>query len=71
MVTGLLRALTRRQAEPEAPVEMLDIDTLRSRIGEPSEPKGEPAPSGARYVRADERQQPEERSWRKVAGLKR
>lgn len=65
---GLLRALKRDHEEP--PVEMLDPETLRSRIGEPLPPKkADPGP--APYVRSDGRSEGTERSWRKVAGLSR
>ncbi len=67
---SLLRALTRRRADPETPVEMLDAEMLRGRVGEPLPPKSE-APEPAGYRRADGRSQEPERSWRKKAGLKR
>lgn len=63
MVTDLFRALARRRAQ-DPPVEMLDPETLRSRIGEPLAPKGAPGPSG--YVRADGRRRGEERGWRRI-----
>ncbi|MBI2323651.1 MAG: hypothetical protein HYY42_01170 [Chloroflexi bacterium] len=66
-MNGLLRALKRKDDEPA--VETLDVDTLKSRIGEPLPPKT-PAPEPAEYVRTDSRSK-EERSWRKVAGLPR
>lgn len=62
-----MRVFKRKGEEP--PVEMLDVDTLRSRIGEPLPPKQQPAEPGE-YVRSDGRPK-EERSWRKVAGLTR
>lgn len=69
MVSDLVRALTRKR-DPEPAVEMLDLETLRSRIGEPLPPKKpEPDPTG--YVRSDGRTQDSERSWRRTAGLTR
>jgi hypothetical protein len=62
---GLLKGF-RKKDEP--PVEMLDVETLKSRIGEPPPKKPDPAPGG--YVRADGRPS-EERNWRKVARLTR
>jgi hypothetical protein len=62
----LLKAF-RKQAEP--PIETVDAETLRQRIGEPL-PAKKPAPPEAGYVRPDGRPT-EERSWRKVAGLNR
>lgn len=66
-MSALLRVFKRKDEQP--PVEMLDVDTLRSRIGEPLPPK-KPDPAAAEYVRSDGRPK-EERSWRKVAGLTR
>ncbi len=69
MVSDLLRALTRKR-EPETAVEMVDLETLRDRIGEPLAPKA-PAPAPTSYVRSDGRSQAEEHSWRRTAGLTR
>jgi hypothetical protein len=63
-----LRSLTRRQPEDEE-VEMLDLEALRSRIGEPVA-KRPPAQPQADLLRSD-RAQPSERSWRRIAGLSR
>lgn len=63
---GLIKAL-RKHEEP--PVEMLDVETLKSRIGDPLPPK-KAAPTDNDYMRADGRRS-EERSWRRVAGLPR
>ena len=65
---GLLRPFGRKHEEP--PVEMLDAEALKSRIGEPLAPR-QPAPPAPDYVRTDGRQRDVERSWRKVAGLHR
>lgn len=64
---GLIDKLRGKAKEP--PVEMLDADALRDRIGEPRPPK-KPAPADSGYQRADGRPE-EERSWRRVAGLPR
>lgn len=64
MVTRLLRALRKRE---EPPVEQLDVQAIRSRIGDPLPP---PKPAEAAYTRTDGRPV-EERSWRKIAGLTR
>jgi hypothetical protein len=64
----LLRGIGRKHDEGDA-VEMLDLETLRSRIGEPA-PKKAPPPPQPEYVRSD-RAQPSERSWRRIAGLTR
>ncbi len=66
-MNGLIRALKGKGDEPA--IEMLDVDTLKSRIGEPL-PSKSPAAEPAEYVRTDSRPK-EERSWRKVAGLPR
>ena len=64
MVTGILKALRKRE---QPPVEALDAEAIRSRIGDPlPRPKSADAP----YVRTDGRPD-ENRSWRKVAGLTR
>ena len=63
-----LRSLTRRSPEDEE-IETLDLEAIRSRIGEPA-PKRPPSPAPPDYVRAD-RAQPSERSWRRIAGLSR
>jgi hypothetical protein len=64
----LLRGIGRHRDDDEG-VEMLDLETLRSRIGEPA-PKKAPPPPKPDYARSD-RAQPSERSWRKIAGLTR
>jgi hypothetical protein len=65
---GLPKVFGKRE---EPPVEMLDLETLKSRIGEPLPPKKpDPQESPDPYRRSDGRP-PEERSWRKVAGLTR
>jgi len=51
-------------------MEMLDVEDLRSRIGEPLPPR-QPPPPVPGYVRSDGRPREIERSWRKVAGLNR
>lgn len=66
MLTDLLRTITRKR-EDEPPVEMLDVETLRRRIGEPLAPKA-PEPADADYVRADGRPEEQGRSWRRTAG---
>lgn len=67
----LLRGIGKRHDECEE-VEMLDLETLRSRIGEPA-PRKEPVPPAPvpEYVRSDGRQSPTESSWRRIAGLTR
>lgn len=65
MVTRLLQALRKREEEP--PVEQLDVQAIRSRIGDPLPP---PKPAEATYTRTDGRPV-EQRSWRKIAGLTR
>lgn len=70
-MSGLWDILRRRDDEP--PIEMLDAEMLRSRIGDPLRPKKKtekPAPAPNGYRRSDG--PPEEgRSWRRVAGLTR
>lgn len=63
MLPGILKAL-RKHDEP--PVEPLDLEAIRSRIGDPLAPA---KPVDVPYTRSDERPV-EQRSWRKVAGLK-
>jgi len=65
---GLLRAFGRKH--DDRPMEMLDVEDLRSRIGEPLPPR-QPPPPVPGYVRSDGRPREIERSWRKVAGLNR
>lgn len=64
MVRDLVKALRQRELPP---VEPLDVEAIRSRIGDPLPPR---KPAEAGYTRSDERPL-ERRSWRKVAGLSR
>ena len=68
----LLRGIGRHRDDDEG-VEMLDLETLRSRIGEPPPKKTPPPPAEPvkDYVRSDGRAVETERSWRKIAGLTR
>ena len=65
--------LLRRHRDDDPAVEMLDLETLRSRIGEPAPKKAPPPPAAPPpdYVRSDCRDVTTERSWRKIAGLTR
>lgn len=63
MLPAIFKAL-RKQDEP--PVEPLDLEAIRSRIGDPLAPS---KAADVAYTRSDERPV-EQRSWRKVAGLK-
>lgn len=67
MLNGSLNRWLKKKDE-EPPVEALDVEAIRSRIGEPLQPKKKAAVP--EYMRSDGRPN-EERSWRKAAGLSR